>query len=167
MMGYYTRKSGVLNGRPIFQHKDHNLFLYYLEEAIGYWIIGEKIGEDIGGIQNDSCGDVIVPTEPFCKSGWMYGDRNETWQEDATIKLLCKSKLNTICYSADCSKPSVSVLCAEICYENYAKSLGVHLDSTMSEEKNGSMDEWIDFQKSFRFENKTNFWKYFEEWRKR
>ena len=161
MMGYYKRKPNVLNGKPIFQHKDYKLFLYYLKESDGYWIIGEDIGEDVGGIQNDSCDEAIIPAVPVCKGGWMFGDKNETWQEDTTIKLVCKSPLNEVCHSADCSKPSVSVLCADVCNENHVKALATYLDESESEETNGSIKD--NFPQQFSLESQSIFWKYFED----
>ena len=161
MMGYYSIRSGRLNEKPIYQHKDYQLFLYYLEENGGYWIIGEDIGEDVGGIQNGSCDDFIVPTEPNCNSGWMYGDRNETWQEDVTIKVVCKPSLNEICHWADCSKPSVSILCADECKENYLKSLSVYTDTTKPKDKNENVDS--NFQDQNCFETEVGYWKYLDD----
>ena len=161
LMGYYTRKSSILNGKQIYQHKDFKLFLYYLEEGGGYWIIGEDIGEDIGGIQNGLCDDVSVPTDINCRNGWMYGDGNSTWQEDITIRVECKFQYNELCLLADCSKPSVNVLCAEYCYVNYMNSPSLYLNIVGPEVENESTDK--DFERQHFCESRQSHWKYFED----
>ena len=38
-MGTYVRENYLLNGRNVYKHKEHELFVYYINEMDGVWMV--------------------------------------------------------------------------------------------------------------------------------
>lgn len=83
-MGSYLKIGTSQDGRNVYRQQNGENYMYYMTNR-GYWMIGNEIGRDLGG--------VLSRTTSQCPENanlWEYwNDWQEEWRQDSNMEVNC------------------------------------------------------------------------------
>ncbi|TRY79651.1 hypothetical protein TCAL_06582 [Tigriopus californicus] len=108
-LGYYKKYLDTASGRFVYQQVGGDQFMYYLESQ-GIWMVGETVGQDLGGILNrgdSQCPEDLTPEWEYWSTGF------EEWDNDWGMAATCQNGGPTQPPNAEsCSYGTICESCA-------------------------------------------------------